>query len=153
MGKAHPIELRERVVDFVEEGNTHRASAAHFRVSVKFVNDMVRLKQESGSLQPKTQGHPGGSKLDRVEEWVHRRLYEKSALTLDELVVELGEHQNLKVHRSSVGRLLHRLGLSHKKDISGSRAETSGCGSVVPRVDLAPPAFYAIPTAKAGFYR
>ncbi len=79
MGKAHPIELRERVVDFVEEGNTHRASAAHFRVSVKFVNDMVRLKQETGSLQPKTQGHPGGSKLDRVEEWVRRRLYEKSA--------------------------------------------------------------------------
>ena len=33
MGKPHPMELRERVVVFVEEGNTHRSAAAHFRVS------------------------------------------------------------------------------------------------------------------------
>ncbi len=52
MAKPHPIELRERVVAFVEEGHTHRATAEHFRVSVKFVNDMVKLKRETGSLQP-----------------------------------------------------------------------------------------------------
>lgn len=33
MGKPHPIELRERVVAFVDEGYTHRAAAEHFRVS------------------------------------------------------------------------------------------------------------------------
>ena len=41
MPKPHPIELRERVVAHVEEGDTHRGTAAHFRVSVKFVNYMV----------------------------------------------------------------------------------------------------------------
>ena len=35
MGKPHPKELRQRVVAFVEEGHSHRAAAAHFRVSVK----------------------------------------------------------------------------------------------------------------------
>ncbi|HKL69197.1 hypothetical protein [Salibaculum sp.] len=50
MGKPHPTELRTRFVDFIEEGNTHRATAAHFRVSVKFVNDMVKLKRETGAL-------------------------------------------------------------------------------------------------------
>ncbi len=39
----------------------------------------------------------------------------KDDLTLDELVQELSIHHGLTVHRSSVGRLLHRLGLSHKK--------------------------------------
>ena len=39
-------------------------------------------------------------------------------LTLDELCIELGK-RNLNVHRSSVGRLLHRLGLSHKKKPGG----------------------------------
>ena len=53
MGKPHPIELRERVVAFVEEGNTHRSAAAHFRVLIKFVNDMVKLKRETGALVPK----------------------------------------------------------------------------------------------------
>lgn len=32
MGKPHPIALRERVVAFVNEGNTNREAARHFRV-------------------------------------------------------------------------------------------------------------------------
>ena len=47
MGKPLPMELRRRVVDLVGEGHTHRA-AAHFRVSVVFVNDMVLLKRTTG---------------------------------------------------------------------------------------------------------
>jgi transposase len=54
------MELRQRVVDFVGEGNTHRAAAAQFRVSIKFVNDMVLLKRRTGSLDPKPQGNGGG---------------------------------------------------------------------------------------------
>jgi transposase len=41
MGKPLPMELRRRVVDFDEDGHTHRTSAAQFRVSIRFVNDMV----------------------------------------------------------------------------------------------------------------
>ncbi len=52
--------LRERVVAFVGDGHSHRAAAAHFRVSVKFVNDMVILKREAGSPMPRTQGNGGG---------------------------------------------------------------------------------------------
>ena len=59
MGKPHPIELRERVVGYVEEGHTHRASAERFRVSPRFVNDMVILKRETGCLEAKPQGHGG----------------------------------------------------------------------------------------------
>ena len=115
MGKPHPIELRERVVAFVEEGNTHRATARHFRVSPRFVNNMVILKRETGSLEPKRQGHGGNNgKLKDQGEWVRRRLAENGDLTLDELVFDLAE-RGVRVHRSSVGRLLHRLGLSHKK--------------------------------------
>ena len=43
MGKPHPVELRERVVTFVDEGHSHRAAAVHFRVSPRFVNDMIIL--------------------------------------------------------------------------------------------------------------
>ena len=50
MGKAHPIELRARVAAFVDEGHGHREAARHFRVSPKFVNDLIKLRCESGSL-------------------------------------------------------------------------------------------------------
>lgn len=73
MDRPHPMELRTRVVAFVEEGNTHRATAAHFRVSIKFVNDMVKLKKETGSLEPKPQGCRGHGKLSGVKDWVRAR--------------------------------------------------------------------------------
>lgn len=120
MGKPHPIELRERAVSVVEQGNTHTETARRLCVSIKFVNDMVRLKRETGTLEPKPQGNPGYGKLNDVKEWVHSRITAQPDLTIDELTAELGSKHGLKVHRSSVGRLLHRLGLSHKKRPSGA---------------------------------
>lgn len=52
-GKPHPLELRCRVVDFVDEGHSHREAARHFRVSPRFVNDLIVLRRETGSLAPK----------------------------------------------------------------------------------------------------
>jgi len=116
MGKPHPMALRERVVAFVEEGHSNRAAASHFRVSPRFVNNMMILQRRTGSLAAKPQGRGfGGGKLADHHDWVRRRLSENGDLTLDELCVELAE-RGVQVHRSSVGRLLHRLGLSHKKN-------------------------------------
>ena len=115
MGRPHPMALRERAVALVEEGYTHTAAARQLRVSIKFVNDMVRLKRETGTLEPKRQGNPGRGKLANVTGWVRDRIAIRPDLTLDDLTAELEARHGLAVHRSSVGRLLHRLGLSHKK--------------------------------------
>lgn len=115
MGKPHPMELRERVVAFVDEGNSHREAARHFRVSPRFVNDMIKLRQETGELEPKRQGNPGRGKLMVVAPWVRERIAAQGDLTLDALVCELRDTHGIVVHRSAVGRLLHRLGLTHKK--------------------------------------
>jgi len=60
MGKPRPDELHRRVVDFVEEYHTHRAAAAQFRVSIKFVNEMVILKRTTRSLAANEQGNSVG---------------------------------------------------------------------------------------------
>lgn len=126
MGKPHGIELRQRVVVFVEEGNTHRAAAAHFRVSIKFVNDMVKLKRTTGSLVPKKQGNGGGhGKLTVVHDWIAKRLKAKEDITLDELVIELDETHEIKVHRVSVWRFIRSLGLTHKKNTTGQRTKAA----------------------------
>lgn len=114
MGKAHPVELRERVVAYVEAGHSHRSAAERFQVSPRFVNDMIALKRETGSLAAKTQGHDSGGKLRRYEDWVRKRMSEDGEVTLNELCVELAE-RGVTVHRVSAWRLLHRLGLSYKK--------------------------------------
>jgi transposase len=120
MGKPHPIELRQGAVGLVEQGNTHTETARRLCVSIKFVNDMVRLRRETGSLQPKPQGNPGRGKLTGVRDWVKSRIDAQPDLTIDELTADLGAEHGLTVHRSSVGRLLHRLGLSYKKRPAGA---------------------------------
>ncbi|PDT76171.1 transposase, partial [Sinorhizobium sp. BJ1] len=42
MGKSHPLALRNRVIAFVEDGHSNRAAARHFRVSPRFVNNLVK---------------------------------------------------------------------------------------------------------------
>jgi transposase len=115
MSKPLPMALRERVSAFVDEGHGHREASRHFRVSPRFVNTLMKLRAETGSLEPRRQGHgPGRGKLADQAGFVRSRLEENGELTLDELCIAL-EERGVTVHRSNVGRLLHRLGLSHKK--------------------------------------
>jgi transposase len=118
--------LRERVVAFVEEGYSHRAAAARFRVSIKFVNDMVILKRETGGLEPRVRGNGGGhGKLSRLRDWIAARMTAKPDLTLDDLVLEIADEHQVTVHRVSVWRTLRGLGLTHKKRPASCRAETA----------------------------
>jgi transposase len=125
MGKPHPMELRSRVVAFVKEGNSHRETARHFRVSPRFVNNMVILDRSSGSLAPPKQGHPPGGKLTAHGQWLSARLAQNGEPTLDELCLELAG-RGVTVHRATVGRFLTQLGLSNKKKPQGKRAIAAG---------------------------
>lgn len=143
MGKPHPVELRQRVVDHVAEGNTHRSTAARFKVSVKFVNDMVKLKKATGGLVPKAQGNGGGhGKLSSLKGWVARRIGEKRDLTAAGLASEIAETHGMTVHRSSVWRLLRDLGLTHKKRPAGRRTEAARGGRPAPHLDHPAPALH-----------
>ena len=74
MGELHPIERRSRVIAFVEEGRGHRDAARHFRVSPRFVNDMVSLKRATGGLAPKVRGNHAAGKLAPYSGWLRERL-------------------------------------------------------------------------------
>ena len=140
MGKPHPMELRSRVIAFVEEGHGHREAARHFRVSPRFVNDMVILRRESGGFVPKAQGNHAEGKLAPYAVWLRDRLAQKGDLTLDEIVAELAAVHCVSVHRGSVGKWLHRLGLSHKKNAAGQRNPAARGGRAAEGLDRNLPA-------------
>lgn len=130
-------------MDFVSEGNTHRSAAARFRVSVKFVNDMVKLKRESGGLLPKRQGSGGGhGKLSELKGWVAHRIGQKRDLTSAELAAEIAVTHGTTVHRGSVWRLLRDLGLTHKKRPARPRTEAPRGVSSAAHLDHPPPALH-----------
>jgi transposase len=146
------MELRSRVIAFVEEGRGHREAARHFRVSPKFVNDMVILKRESGGLVPREQGNHAEGKLARYAGWVRDRLAVKGDLTLDEISAELHATHGVSVHRASVGKWLHRLGISHKKNAARQRAAAARRGRGATALGGSPPAGHGQPAGDAGLY-
>ena len=98
------MELRSRVIRFVEAGHGHREASRHFLVSPKFVNDLVILRRETGALAPRPQGNHAVGKLAPYDNWLRERLVVKGDLTLDEIVVEMASVHGVSVHRGSVGR-------------------------------------------------
>ena len=78
------------------------------------------LKRDNGGLVPKAQGNRAEGKLAPYAAWLWGRLVQKGDLTPDEIVAELAAVHGVSVHRGSVGKWLHRLGLSHKKTLLAS---------------------------------
>jgi transposase len=146
MGKPHPIELRQRVVDHVAEGNSHRSTAERFRVSVKFVNDMVKLWKATGGLAPKAQGNGGGhGKLSPLKDWIARRIGETRDLTAAALATEIAAAHGVQVHRGTVWQCLRGLGLTHKKRPARRRGEAARGGGRPPHLDREAPALHGQP--------
>ena len=69
MPKPYSLDLRERVVSYVEAGHSRRAAAAHFRVSPSFVINLMTAFRERGAVAPKSLG---GCNREYVGEWSKR---------------------------------------------------------------------------------
>jgi transposase len=53
MPKPYSLDLRERVVSYVEAGHSRRAAAAHFRVSPSFVINLMTAFASAARLRPR----------------------------------------------------------------------------------------------------
>ncbi|TIS36124.1 MAG: transposase, partial [Mesorhizobium sp.] len=89
MPKPYSLDLRERVVRFVEAGHSRRAAAAHFEVSVSFVVILMRNYRETESLAPKASGGRRHSKLDPHRAFLLGCVAEKDDITMPELAAQL----------------------------------------------------------------
>src|SRR5215471_11586323 len=114
MPKAYSLDLRERVVRFVEAGWSCRAAAGHFSVSVSFVVRLMRAFRTTGSLTPKPSGGRRHAKLDPHRAFLIARI-EKADITMPELAAELTAATGTKADPASLSRFLIRNGYRFKK--------------------------------------
>lgn len=113
---ARPLskDLRERIVEAVEGGQSRRAAAGRFQVSVSCVIKLMQRWRETGSVDP---GQMGGWKdyaLAGHEAVVRALTAERPDLTLEELRQALAQ-EGIRVGRSSVDRFLKARELTFKK--------------------------------------
>lgn len=125
MPKPYSLDLRERVVRFVESGHSRHAAAAHFGVSVSFVVILMRNYRKTESLAPKASGGRRHSKLDPHRVFLLGRVAEKDDITMPELAAELAAVAGVQVAPASISRWLIRNGYRFKKNAAGQRARSA----------------------------
>jgi len=127
MARPYSLDLRERVVGAVASGETCRRVAATFKVSVASVVKWSQRRRATGSAAAKRMGGNRPQSLAGECDWLLRRLAEAPDLTLRALVAEL-RARGVPTSYGSVWRLVHRAGLSFKKNSVRQRAGSARRG-------------------------
>lgn len=131
--KAYSLDLRRRVVAFVEAGHSRHAASARFAVSVSFVVKLVAAFRATGSYAPKPEGGWRYSKLDPQRRFLERRVAEKPDITMPELSCELAA-MGVRIDPASLSRWFRRNGYRYKKNASGLGTRSPGRRGGAPRM-------------------
>jgi transposase len=115
MPRAYSLDLRDRVVRFVEAGRSCHAAAAYFCVSVSFAVRLMGAFRTAGSLAPKPSGGRRHAKLDPHRAFLIARIEEKAGITMPELSAELAAATGTKADPASLSRFFIRNGYRFKK--------------------------------------
>jgi putative transposase len=115
------MDLRERIVEAVEGGDSRNATAKRFAVSASCVIKLMQRWRETGSIAP---GQMGGWKehaLAAHASKVQAPIAARADATLEELRDALSD-EGVRIGRSSVDRFLKARGLTLKKSRSTPRS-------------------------------
>jgi transposase len=124
MPKACSMDLRERVIEAVEEGASRREAAERFEVSVSSAIKWLQWWRLEGRRGPKPRGG-SRSPLEDHEPALLALVAEHPDWTLAEFVVAMGK-QKIPGRRSALWRFLERHGISRKKKSARDRARARG---------------------------
>jgi transposase len=134
MTKAYSLDLRRRVVRFVEADHSRHEAAARFDVSVSFVVKLVATYRATGSYAAKPEGGWRYSKLDPHRNYLLRRVSEAADITMPELAYELATI-GVRIAPASLSRWYLRNGYRYKKNTAGVGTRSPGRARRTPRVD------------------
>jgi transposase len=115
------IELRERIVGFVNEGHTPKAAAAHFKVHIQTVQQYLE-KAAQGTLA--VIGKPTGRPFQLTaihEAQLLKQLDEHRDATLVEHAQMLEDATGLHVSFKTVDRAFRRHKITHNKNAGRQR--------------------------------
>ena len=129
----YPVELRMRVIDFVEGGASRRDAAEQFEVSASSAVRWVQRFRDDGTCEPMPRGG-GTSPLEKYSPQILALISARRDLTLNEMVSALHKRR-IPGSRSALSRFFARHGITVKKKPAGGRAQASRRGSRAPALD------------------
>jgi transposase len=115
MAKPYSLDLRERVVAYVESGKTCKEASDRFDVSIASAVRWAARARSEGSPAAKPMGGRRRDALAGEREWLLAQVARQPDLTLHALLAQL-ERRGTKVCCDTLWRFLCREGLRFKKN-------------------------------------
>ena len=133
MPKAYSGDLRERVIEAVEDGASRREAGERFEVSASSSVRWLQRWRESGSAAPKPRGG-SVSPLEKCAAQVLAVIAEHPDLTLMETVEEL-RRRRIRTSKSALSRFFARHDITLKKKPASGGTGASRRGPRAPTLD------------------
>ena len=122
--KPYSRDLRVKVLAAVDRGMPRKEVARVFGVSEPTIRRYLRLRRETGDVEPKPVPGPPARKWEALEERLPAQVRLNPDLTLAEHCELFEEESGIEVSTATMSRSLKRLGLPLKKSRSRLPSET-----------------------------
>lgn len=116
--KAYSVDLRQKVLDaHNQQEGSQRQLAKRFRVSLSFVQNLLKRFKSDGTVEPRAHGGGQSAKLSPEQEAVLATLVEEdNDAILVELCDRLEQRVGVRISRATMGRIVQKLKLTRKKN-------------------------------------
>jgi transposase len=122
--KPYSKDLRVKILATVDRGMPRKEVARVFGVSEPTIRRYLRLRRETGDVEPKPVPGPPARKREALEERLPAQVRLNPDLTLAEHCELFEEESGIEVSTATMSRSLKRLGLPLKKSRSRLPSET-----------------------------
>jgi len=122
MPKVYSIDLRERVLGWLDEGLSKSAAHRVFHVSRSTIDKWLCLREQTGSVSPRAMRCGGTSSLpgEVFEEFVRGQTH----ATLGEMAQAWQQQRGVSLTAMSFSRALNGLGWTRKKRVGVTKSAT-----------------------------
>lgn len=136
--KAYSVDLRQKIIEAHDrKEGSQRQLAKRFRVSLSFIENLLKRYRTEGTVKPRAHGGGRVAKLSREQEQVLINLVaENNDAILVELCARLEVQTGVRVSRATMGRMVQKLKLTRKKN-SPCNGARNGEGTAVASAILA----------------
>jgi transposase len=121
--RPYSVDLRQKILDtYLSGGISQRQLSKRFRVTLSFIEKLLKQYRDTGSIAPKVRTQQTPTKLTSAQlETLAALVSENNDATLAELQEQLQQATGVIIGRSTVDRMLSRLNLTRKKNAPPDR--------------------------------
>lgn len=133
--RAYSVDLRQKILDTYQAGGiSQRQLSERFRVTLSFIEKLLKQYRDTGSIAPKVRTQQTPIKLTSAQlETLGALVKANNDATLAELQEQLKQSTGAIIGRSTVDRMLSKLNLTRKKKLyTPQKKKVNGCSASVP---------------------